>query len=268
MKGIRLVVIVCAALAAMASAAGLSPVGVRATRPDSTVTVTSTSHGLKITLSVPRATYPENALVATTITVKNISAQAVDIVGAGCLPIAWTEVLDKHGNSYPTPITFHPPSCGPHRRPMVLKPGAVVSTTSIVVLRSGSLRTDLRITSGESGQVDVPGDVLALTLVQAAAEHVALTSGTPGHPDAGFTASVWPVPKAAGSLYITSWQSCRQANGNGEDTGSFPYQWQTATGSILHTTILHPSCVTQTWQFAAGWLGYPVAKLNLGISAT
>jgi hypothetical protein len=270
MKYVRPTVAVCLAVTAVASATGGFPIGVRAASKNAPVPAAATieNHGLKITLSAPRGTYPRNALVATSITVKNVSSKSIPILRWACLPSIRTLVLGKKGHPYPPPVNLHPPSCGPSRPSKPLVPGGVLRTTSLVVLRSGSLRADLRIAGGQSGSLAVSGNVLRLTLVPGAAEHVRLTSGTPGHPNAGFTASIRPVQKRAGRLYVASWQSCRQANGTGQDTGTFPGQWLAASRSILRTSILRPSCGHQMWQFAAGWIGHPVAKLDLNVSAS
>ena len=212
--------------------------------------------------------YPANSLVLTTIRVKSVSAKTVSILRGGCLPSIRTVVLDKKGQPYPPPVNPYP-SCGPYIRPMVLTPGAVLRETSLVVLRSGWLRADLAIETGKAGSVNIHGKVLSLKLVPATAEHVALTYGTPRHPNAGFTATISPSPKGAGRLYVTFWQSCGQANGRGEDTGTFPDSWGArSSGPTLHTTILHPGCGHQLWQFVAGWIGHPVAKLKVSITTS
>ena len=270
MKIVRLFIAISFAVVAVASASGWFLVGAQAagTIPASPVSVTTKSHGLRITLLAPRATYPMNSLVLTTIRVKNVSVRSIGIARAGCLPTIRTDVLDKKGQPYPPPVNSYPASCGPDIGPMMLTPGAVLRETSLVVLRSGWLRADLAIETGNAGSRDIHGKVLGLTLVPAAAEHVTLTYGTPRNPNVGFTATISPTPKGAGRLYVASWQSCGQANGTGEDTGSFPYQWLTASGPTLHTTILHPGCGHQLWQFVAGWIGHPVAKLKVSITTS
>ena len=86
MKSVRLYIAISVAVVAVASASGWFPVGAQAAGkiPASPVSVTTKSHGLRITLSAPRATYPMNSLLLTTIKVKNVSARTVSILRGGC----------------------------------------------------------------------------------------------------------------------------------------------------------------------------------------
>ena len=270
LKVCRLVTAICVAVVAVASASGGFPAGAQAAGKDFALPVmaTTTSHGLKITLSAPLRTYAANSLLLTTIRVKNVSARTVSIQRGGCLPTIGTVVLNKKGQPYSPPVNSYPASCGPDIGPTMLTPGAVLRESSFVVLRPGWLRADLAIETGKAGPGDIHGKVLRLTLIPAAPEHVALAYGTPGHPDAGFTATISPTLKGAGRLYVTSSESCNQANGTGVATGTFPDHWAAASGPTLHTTILHPGCGHQLWQFVAGWIGHPVAKLKVSITTS
>lgn len=84
----------------------------------------------------------------------------------------------------------------------------------------------------------------------------------------GFTASIWLVPKNPAELYVASLQRCRQTNGRGEDESTIPGEWSMISGSVLYTNILGPGCAHDEWHFVAGWLGYPVANLDMSVSTS
>lgn len=227
--------------------------------------VTTVGHGLKVTLSIPKASYPTNALVATTITAENVSGKPIGILEDGCSPELRAEVLDKHGKPYPPPVDFFPISCGPYVPPRELKPHTSIKATAIVVLQSGNVRSDLTIQAGKQGETDVPGKVLHLAPVAGRPEHVSLTASPP-NPNGGLTATISPVQSGVGPLYIAFYEECDQSNGEQEGYGTLPSHWDKTTGSSLFSGILGSACSREEWHFAAGWIGFPVARFDMSLS--
>ena len=227
----------------------------------SSLSSTTVTHGLRIVLQVSRDRYPLNSLIDTNIRVQNVTVKAIKVVSSPCTgQYTHTEALDTHGVPIPWPLPIERLPC-PLPFPQKLQPGKTITTTSIAYLQSGVLRADVTIDEPNAGFIEVPGNPLTIATYAAAPEHATFAS-TPGSPG-GYPASIWPVPKNPGKLFVVSVQICDQFNGEVEQVGGLPGDWNATTGSVVSTSILGPGCVKEKWDLIAGWIGYPVASLRM-----
>ena len=222
------------------------------------------SHGLKVTISTPEATYPANALVEASVTVVNASKQPINVLEGLCTPAVGAEVLNAQGKPYSSPVAFLTNSCPPEYFPEQLNPGKSLHDSPFVILRSGLIRSDLTIAGGKAGTIDVIGKTLKLVLVPGQPEHVTLTP-TPANPTGGYTASITPVQVDRGHLYVTSYQLCDKSSGEDEGEGD---SWDQESGATVSTDILGSFCSSERWQLVAGWIGLPVATFHMSVSTS
>ena len=229
------------------------------------VSVSSVTHGMRLTLSMDHEINPRNGLVRAQVTVKNMSHQTIPVIVNACLPMLRVDSVSRTGKPVSTNQDWFPASCGPFRRPQPLRPGAIVRADPITVLATPRLRAYLTFQSGKSqNDVEVSSRTLTLRLRSEAAPHVSERSMRAGQ-GSGFTAKISPAPSGHRLLYTHGHQSCWQANGTGQESGSFPGQWTAISGSTLRFTTPKHGCRTVLWEFTAGWIGHPVVHFKLSI---
>jgi len=213
-------------------------------------------HGLVIRLSVPRRSYPLNALARTTITIRNTSKTPVETYEVQ------SEVLQAGGRVlYPPAFAGQPVSDGgpvlwrPCSRSEwnCLKPGQTRSLDSIVILRSSRVAPLITLITQNNAHPSVLGRAVHVRLT---ATHPLRVRITP-HGSA-LVAHVLPVPVHAGKLYSAEEFNCYEKDSSSQ-TGQFPGVWVTTTGSSLRVSLKGCS-KGYLWHFVAGWLGHSVVE--------
>lgn len=107
-------------------------------QPASSVRVDTVSHGVRLSLVVPRRSYPRNALVVATVRVTNVSRHAVFLSGNNypTVDVFNGSHQDVYDSAEPFGTsTFVMPSGGPHRPPRSLAVGASLTAHPFLVLR-------------------------------------------------------------------------------------------------------------------------------------
>jgi hypothetical protein len=220
--------------------------------PTSAVHVDTITHGVKLSLSIPRRTYPKNALVTVMVRLQNVSRHTV-LVSVDNYPNAI--VLDSaHHELYSArdPLSdralfeLHGP--GP-RPPMKLRTHLVLVASYFVILRGPLLQAYVMI--GPRGKEhDIHGPTLPLTLTDEAPPPVTVT-GTPT-----LHATITPPPGVSAPPNFVEQTQC---TGNG--TVSTGRGWQAASTNVL-TPEFPTDCVTpHKWIAVAGWLNHPVVDI-------
>jgi len=217
------------------------------------------THGLEITVSVPRTSYPVGSLIRATITVKDLTHHAVRVVHDTC-----TSMVTRIEYSWPLPNPSR--SCPAVMPSSTLGAGRAMTLGSVLYLRSPSLRPIIYLLGRGRAVSVVVGKPLRLSVTPAESEHAALMWRRGSN--AGPAASIWPAPKNHGKLYYAQWEGCvGQRAGIG---GGPTYAWRSSTGSSVHPLLLRTSTCPRLleWHVIAGWLGHTAARLDLKVSAT
>jgi hypothetical protein len=218
----------------------------------SAIRVDTITHGVKLSLSIPRQIYPKDALVTVTVRLQNVSRHTV-LVSANNYPDAI--VLDAaHQEVYSArdPLLdralfeLHGP--GP-RPPMKLRPHRVLVASYFVVLRGPLLRADAMV--GSRGKEHaIQGPTLPLTLTDEAPPTVTVMVTPTLH------ATITPPPGVSSPPYFVEQTQCAD---NGISTGR---GWQAAATNDLTPQFATDCSTPRAWVAVAGWLDHPVANID------
>lgn len=218
----------------------------------SAVSVVVVTHGVKLSLRIPRRTYPKNALVTVTVRLQNVSRHTVlvsvdNYPDAIVLDSARQEVYAARDPLLDQALfELHGP--GP-RPPMKLRPHRVLVAPYFVILRGPLLQAVAMV--GERGKEhSIQGPTLPLTLTDEAPPTVTVGETPTIH------ATITPPPGVSAPPYFIEQIQC---TGNG--TISAGRGWQAANTNVL-TPEFPSDCITpHKWIAVAGWLNYPVVDL-------
>lgn len=220
--------------------------------PSGPNTVSVVQSGLRLSLKVPRRSYPRNALVRVTLTLTNVTTQSIDLGaqdngnGFCTTSLPQAEVHNTRG------ALLFPPAV----KPLIVPPcpfymgrplaaGQSLVNHEYVILRG---RVLTGIASTRTGQSFSPFSTPPLTL----------TLGHESPPTTTVTTSPFgidvhsPVPVTGKMWYTASW-ICP----NGTET-AIGQAW-----TALQGTHINPPCPAPSkWNLAAGWLGHPVVTIH------
>jgi hypothetical protein len=237
--------------------AGLLPSASSAGSMKTPITVSAVAHGVKLTLTVPRREYPRNALIRAKLSLENISAEAVPVLGArfpACRYQYWAaaRVLTKGGKAVYPPIVSPDEfiSCGPLMFPLQLRPGETLRNTVFLVLR-GSHIQGFTALGTEQEPIEVETPITTVRLTRKSSPHIRLQTS--------------PVLEAVlrgqahvrqARLYYYEWASCRDGEPRTMD-------WTPFSIRKARTYSFTPGCENPSeWHLAAGWLNYPIAQVD------
>lgn len=212
-------------------------------------------HGVVVTLTIPRRSYPQDALVRVRLTVRNVSTRPRSLrVG---LQAPNVTVLDSRGNEAFTsqaPLgadTLIVPKGGP--RATVLRPGHTFSTNEMIVLRGSRITYSAMLGRiGKSVHV-VAGTPIRVSLTPEAPPPVVVYA-TPSL----LHATITPSWSSSSRLYVLNQTACATSSVVTLTGGP----WIQVEGSTLTTDA---GCAgTVTWRALAGWIGHPAAVIRYG----
>jgi hypothetical protein len=219
----------------------------------SALRVDTISHGVKLSLSIPRQTYPKNALVTVTVRLQNVSRHPVLVSGNNPSTVA---VFDSsHQVVYWPNTPFMDQELFDHsvpkRLPIKLAPNKHISTTFFVILWGPFLQAQAML-GAPAKQHDIRGTFVPLTLTNDVAPAVVVTDAPTIHAD------VTPPPGVSGPLHFVQQKQCTTGNGvSGTWTG-----WDVATSDSLTPGFTSDCSSNRKWIAYVGWLNHPVATID------
>jgi hypothetical protein len=219
------------------------------------------SHGLAITLTVPRAEYPANALVQVELSVKNVSRHTIFIRSGLQTPTAF--VLDASGADVFDPSSPLGPDSllvrsGPGPRSEALYKGETWMDRPYLVLRGNRISYSVLLGKVGHGGAQITGRPVSVRLTDEPAPPVSVTS-TPS-----LQASVSPPETVSGPMMYFGETSCVTPNG----TYSIGDGWTAITGTVVTPDFSEgsdntPGCKEKRiWHGLLGWLNHPVAEIT------
>lgn len=208
------------------------------------------THGLRITLRVGRRSYPRDALVSVTLTIRNTTHHAISIISG--LNAPKVVVLDASGQEVYDPInplgalTLITP-LGPGPESFQLHGGRSWTSDTYVVLHGNRLAAHVILGNVRrpGPEVDIMSPRLKLRLTSEAPPQVVLSASP-------LQARLIPRAPESGPLLSFRQEQCGDlATGDG---------W-TTTDSRVVVPGVPDTCTTYTWHAIAGWLDHPVATI-------
>jgi hypothetical protein len=222
------------------------------------LTVAASSDGIQLSLSIPRPSYPRDALVLATIRLRNLTHHTVQVpvVGAGCSTVV-VQVYNRpqHPLFPPTfPDALDTVSCTPHIPTVSLAPGSTRVSHLPIILRGSHLRLVATLPIAGASTVTTPAITVQLT-ARTGVPTITLHTGRSPYAD------VRPPQHARGPLMVTEWLAC---NGGSRVFGD---PWNSVWSSSMSNRIAPqwhwlPGCTGQReWHALAGWLNHPVVDI-------
>lgn len=209
--------------------------------------------GLRLELTVPRASYPRDALVRVWASVRNTTHRTLWIESNGPQApgryLPQVEVLDRAGHSLPLSLTTYFPYPGPPPGPVSIAPGAAIAGPEDLVLRGARVRLSVLALSprdprfGPHTRLETPALHLHLRPVDSPTVQL-ITSGSPS--------ATIVRPTGLHGLPLAVWYA---------DCGGVNYSQEIYWTKVsLHLT---PGCSPlQAWHVLVGWRGHSVASID------
>jgi len=220
------------------------------------ITVSTTAHGIKLTLVVPSRIFPANALVRFTVRVHNVSHHTVlTLLGPQCLDNSPSiEVLDDSGNvtSQFPPKADMPPCPIPRGEPLL--GGKSVTQQVLAIVNGASVRAVLPV-----GRRRLAQQVVTPKVAVGGAESVPRTVAI--HQLNGNPFAVVTRPATAhGPLYVKDSTYCGAATGGASLSANLT--WHRVKGDRVYSGCAGP----QQWHGFAGYLNSPVVSIDYSAS--
>jgi hypothetical protein len=226
------------------------------------ITVWATGGGMRLSLTVPRRSYPRNALAGVTIRVQNVSTHVVTYLSPGDgLPgvsAPQVQALDRLGRVVFPPVQNEAPAIpGPASFWVLLHPGGSRTFHDLVIVRGARLRATLQFTPRAQpfDGVQYPLNALATRAITVGLTRADPPSVTVRATPSGPVADVALPPGASRSLWWVSYADCTTEVTSPKS--EYTFGWQ-PTGPHLA-----PDCFPlQTWYATVGRLNHSVAVLR------
>jgi hypothetical protein len=231
--------------------------------PASVYTSQIRAHGVMLSISLARRTYPQDALVRVMVRLVNVSRRTVQIGGTGAAICGQdgpgVRVTNANNRQlYPPAAEWVLASCGRAIHPLPLPPGHVLQRKLFAILRGDSIQGVASL-GNQSIQVLTPPVILRLT--NEPAPHLSLITSSPAEID------VTPAtPDQRGAFYLTTSILCLHttpdAGGSlGSGTGLPGFVRGTVGGDSVFR--LPAGCAPPTrWSFAGGWLNHRAVTVD------
>ncbi len=253
------------------------PVGNANAGASSGITVSTTAHGIRLTLEVPRRSYPRNALIRVGLRLTNLSHRDMpyphlrDTEGM-CSNSAMEVFNDQGVILYPPAIQIKPggptkldPPCPVQEiGGRQLHPGQTAAGSDLDILRAKNLRATVYVfwtmharnrrgtTVYLSRPVRVRTPTVQVVLTPSQPLRVSI-SRLPGH----LSAQVQPRARVHGPLYANENSDC-------DPGGSISYGGPGSVGWAEQSRrTLYPDCPNPSfWYAVVGYLGQPVGSID------
>lgn len=229
----------------------------------SSLTASTVLYGVRLSLTLSRRVYPQDALVHVIVQVKNVTHKSVQIGGTGGAVCRQWGPGVRVGNAagqavYPPAITWMLASCGPPIRLRPLAPGQAVRRQLFAILWGNHIQA---VASVGRELVEIATPPLTVSLRPEPAPHLSLRTTSPSEID------VAPAtPTQHGRFYYITSQVCffptpgaQGSSGSGWGIGHFERGTPDTDGTFHMRSGCEPP---SRWSFAGGWLDHPVAVIN------
>lgn len=239
-----------------------APTGAGA-HPASVYTSQIRSHGVMLSISLARRTYPQDALVRVTVRLVNVSQRAVLIgrtQGSVCPQSGpGIRVTDSSGRKlYPPAIAWLPASCGPPISPGPLLSGHTVQRRFLAVLRGDRVQA---VVSIGASSLEITTPPISVVLEPEPAPRTVVHITFLSHIDVMASS-----PSQRGRFYYMESELCLATGSNargavGSASGMARFQFTTPDlhGRYRFSTICgSPS----RWSFTGGWLDHRVVTVD------
>jgi hypothetical protein len=229
----------------------LVPISHAYARISSGITVSSTAHGIRLSLVVPQRSYPRNALVRLAVRIQNVSHDSVlTYIGAQCISTnPFVEVLDSGGSVTPQtpPHMMLPPCPVPSGQPLAA--GKSVTQHVIFILNGVAIRGVLNVGRYLATRIVTPKVAVRVSGAVPASLVVHRSQG-------GRVLVIQRPPGAPGPLYVFETTYCGAADGIASLLGE-PH-WLPVQGNRISSGCTGP----QQWHGYAGYLNYSVETID------
>lgn len=252
---------------------------------DASITVAAVSHGVRVTLTIPRQDYPLDALARFTVTLQNVShvnryIQDFQPDWGGPYSPHILMRTDAGKLIYEEDLsTFLAPSPGDLGTNYVLHPGETLTRHIRFVLQAANVQAVTRVANGYTafqygpGTPTPPRSAWATHLWHIASPWVHLNLTQDQAPRVGVTrtgnqlhvtvAAPWPT---SGSMFYMDSARCWTGKGTMSTPQHVP--WTRAQGNQF-TTTLTPHCPSkQPWHAVVGWPDHRVTFISYADAAT
>jgi len=236
----------------------LTAVSTTSAPPVHKTVISTVSHGVKLTLMVPRRVYPQNALVRVVVTLRNLSQQDVQILGQGmncCFPYTLGAVVRNMSDQIVYPGDRTEQTLGPPLSPLTVAPRHSMSQRVFLVLRAGRVQGVGQVQEG-SELFTVQTPVVTVRLVTERAPRVILHAAVADQ----VTATIRPPTQMKGYLYYLGSFLC----GKSYLPAGLPYagEFQLSLHSKLTADCSYTGTPVSSWYALAGWLNHPVVTID------
>jgi hypothetical protein len=220
-------------------------------------------HGVVLSVSLARRTYPQDALVRVTVRLVNVSQRVVQIGGTEAAVCdqqgPGVRVTDSTGRKlYPPAVTWLLASCGPPITPWPLLPGHVIQRKFLAVLRGDRIQA---VVSFGDGSVEITTPPLPVVLVPEPAPRAMVQIAFLSHIDV--TAS---TPSQQGRFYYMESEFCSTAppsaqGAGGSAFGMTHFRFTTPNQNGVYRFSTMCSSLAR-WSFTGGWLNHRAVTVD------
>lgn len=215
----------------------------------------TTSHGVQLTVSLSKSSYPRNALVPVVVRIQNVSRRSLVRLPGCDKPNPDVQAVSPQGDvRYMQPIRpIAPLQCVKGARAKILLPGDAFQEQHLIVLRAKLVRAAWTFgTPSPAGMVvrTITSRPVPLTLISTreAAARV--------HSSPSVYADVARSPGGMGPLRYAQVAKCQTARG--PEYVQDVVDWQTTEGPRLSPPCSNPL----EWHAIAGYVNQPVATID------
>lgn len=212
---------------------------------------TRTVRGIRLSLVLPRSTYPANALVRVSVEARNVSSRPRLIYGTCAGPLS-ASVVDGRGNVVYSSAGDGQPRCGPTNL-VTLAPRGKIREHVYVVLRGDRVRATVNL-AGHT----VHGPATFVRLTRSRGPRIVIRSRPYLHAEVRGPVRQRPTPL----LYVES-SACPSGSGQGMLTGGGTSGWTKIAPYRAGVFWFSPGCDHPVrWRLIAGRVGESVVTVN------